>query len=76
MINTGWAFSPCGKGKVAEEKGFPRNLLSGRKRNTFTTVAEIFFRVELLNNLFAFYFYRGYLLAAIFILQIIYLYGE
>ena len=40
----------AGKESSPKRKIYPRNLLSGRKRNTFATVAKVFFCVALLNN--------------------------
>lgn len=39
MINVFRAKRRRGKGKTAEESNLPKNCLSGRKGNTFTTVA-------------------------------------
>ena len=39
MTNADGVLCPRGKGKVAEDGNLPQNFRSGRKRNTFTTVA-------------------------------------
>ncbi len=40
MINVFRAKRRRGKGKTAEESNLPKSYLSGRKRNTLTTVAR------------------------------------